>query len=192
MIFSYGIISAQQNTIIFEYGFISSSLFVTSDSTGNNDPIAEFNQSDQLHRLVTSMFLHANIAHLAFNMIALGYIGPYAERSVGPIRFIIIYLISGVAGALLHALIATYLMGNGNTLLVGASGAISGVLGIASAAGNIRAYFWLIFQIIFASIGSFTALNIAFIAHIGGFLGGFLTTRIFIGHERRKRLKYWN
>jgi len=138
------------------------------------------------------MFLHANIAHFGFNMIALGYIGPCAERSVGPIRFIIIYLISGVTGALLHALIATYLMGNGSTLLVGASGAISGVLGIASAAGNIRAYFWLIFQIIFASIGSFTALNIAFIAHIGGFLGGFLTTKIFIGHERRKRLKLWN
>ncbi len=192
LIFAYGILSGHQDTIIREYGFIPSSLFVKSDSTGFNSPPVGFNQSHQLPKLITSMFLHANISHIAFNMIALGYLGPYAERSVGSIRFIIIYLVSGVAGALLHALISIYLMGNGNTLLVGASGAISGVLGIASAAGNIRAYLWLVFQIIFASIGSFTSLNIAFVAHIGGFLGGFLTTKLFIRSERRKRLKYWN
>jgi rhomboid protease GluP len=81
-------------------------------------------------------------------------------------------------------------LGNSHTVLIGASGAISGILGIAAAAGNTRAYYWLILQIVFAIIGSFTAIQVAFTAHIGGFLAGVLLTKAFIMVEQNKRIKY--
>ena len=82
------------------------------------------------------------------------------------------------------------MLGNSHTVLIGASGAISGILGIAAAAGNTRAYYWLILQIVFAIIGSFTAVQVAFTAHIGGFLAGVLLTKAFIMVEQNKRIKY--
>ena len=82
------------------------------------------------------------------------------------------------------------MLGNSHTVLIGASGAISGILGIAAAAGNTRAYYWLILQIVFAVIGSFTAIQIAFTAHIGGFIAGVLLTKAFIMVEQNKRIKY--
>jgi rhomboid protease GluP len=82
------------------------------------------------------------------------------------------------------------MLGNSHTILIGASGAISGILGIAAAAGNTRAYYWLILQIVFAIIGSFTAIQVAFTAHIGGFIAGVLLTKAFIMVEQNKRIKY--
>ncbi|MDP9289418.1 MAG: hypothetical protein M3P08_14645 [Thermoproteota archaeon] len=96
---------------------------------------------------------------------------------------------AGIAGALFHSVIASYILGSGHVLLIGASGAISVVLGIASAAGNTRAYYWLILQIMFAVFGSIASIPIAFTAHIGGFAGVFLT-KLFVGIERKKRAKY--
>jgi rhomboid protease GluP len=75
-------------------------------------------------------------------------------------------------------------------ILIGASGAISGVLGIAAAAGNTRAYYLLALQIVFAIFGSFAAIPIAFTAHIGGFLAGVILTKLLVGIERMKRTKY--
>jgi rhomboid protease GluP len=59
---------------------------------------------------------------------ALLYLGDFAERSLGVPRYIFVYLISGITGALLHGIVASYVLGNGNIVLIGASGAISGVL----------------------------------------------------------------
>jgi rhomboid protease GluP len=75
-------------------------------------------------------------------------------------------------------------------VLIGASGAISGILGIAAAAGNARAYYWFLFQIVFAFIGSVAAISIAFTAHIGGFIAGVLLTKVLITIEHKKRIKY--
>ena len=97
---------------------------------------------------------------------------------------------AGIAGALFHSVIASYILGSGHVILIGASGAISGVLGIAVVAGNTRAYYWLILQIVFAIFGSFAAIPIAFTAHIGGFIAGVFLTKLFIGIERKKRAKY--
>jgi rhomboid protease GluP len=72
----------------------------------------------------------------------------------------------------------TYILGSGHVILIGASGAISGVLGIAAAAGNTRAYYWLILQIVLAIFGSFTTISIAFTAHIGGFIAGVILTKL--------------
>jgi rhomboid protease GluP len=183
VVLGMGLLSGSQLQIIRNYGFIPNNLF----HINNNNNLAI---SDVLIRLFTSMFIHSGIAHLAFNILALGYLGGYAERSVGLPRYVLIYILAGIAGALFHSVIASYILGSGHVILIGASGAISGVLGIAAAAGNARAYYWLILQIVFAIFGSFAAIPIAFTAHIGGFIAGVFLTKLFIGIERKKRAKY--
>ena len=181
VILGLGLLSGSQLQIIRDYGLIPYNLF----HINNNNLL-----SDVLTRLFTSMFIHSGIAHLAFNVLALGYLGGYAERSVGIPNYILIYILAGIAGALFHSVIASYILGSGHVILIGASGAISGVLGIAAAAGNARAYYWLILQIVFAIFGSFAAIPIAFTAHIGGFIAGVILTKLFVGIERKKRAKY--
>jgi rhomboid protease GluP len=176
VILGLGLLSGSQLQIIRNYGFIPDNLF------HHNIAI-----SDTLTRLFSSMFIHSGIAHLAFNILALGYLGGYAERSVGIPRYVLIYVLAGIAGALFHSVIASYILGSGHVILIGASGAISGVLGIAAAAGNARAYYWLILQIVFAIFGSFAAIPIAF---TGGFIAGVILTKLFVGIERKKRAKY--
>lgn len=141
-------------------GFVPYALF----HINNNVP-------DVITRLFSSIFIHSGIVHLAFNILALAYVGAYSERSVGVTRYVLIYILSGIAGVLFHSVIASYILGTGHVILIGASGAISGVLG-NSATGNTRAYYRLVLQIMFAIFGSFAAFPIAFTAHIGGFLAG--------------------
>ncbi|NHI02609.1 hypothetical protein DYY67_0648 [Candidatus Nitrosotalea sp. TS] len=74
--------------------------------------------------------------------------------------------------------------------MIGASGAISGVLGISAAMGDIRGYYWLAIQVLFAFIGTFAAITIAFMAHVGGFLTALVVTKAMIEHERKKRRWY--
>ena len=181
VILGFGLVSGSQLQIIRNYGFIPDNLF----HINNNNLL-----SDVSTRLFTSMFIHSGIAHLAFNILALAYLGGYAERSVGIPRYVLIYILAGVAGAIFHSVIATHLLGSGHIILIGASGAISGVLGIAAAAGNTRAYYWLILQIVFAVFGSIASIPIAFTAHIGGFIAGVFLTKLFVGIERKKREKY--
>ena len=135
------------------------------------------------------MFIHANIVHLAFNLIALVYLGGYAERAVGIARYILIYIIAGVVGALFYSGVSIFILDSSHTVLIGASAAISGILGIAAAAGNIRAYYWLIIQVVFGIIGSFTSIPIAFTAHIGGFIAALLLTKVLILVEQNKRIR---
>jgi rhomboid protease GluP len=201
MILVFGLLSNSQEQIISRYGFISDQLlFLTNYDGSENDntvfspPLLLAPQStsslDILTRLFSSIFIHTNIIHLAFNMLALVYLGGYAERSVGIPRYVLIYIFAGIAGALFYGVIATFILGNGHTILIGASGAISGILGIAAAAGNTRAYYWLLIQIVFAIVGSFTAIPIAFTAHIGGFIAGVLLTKVLIIAEQKKRIRY--
>ena len=109
---------------------------------------------------------------------------------VSRILYVVIYILAGIAGALFRGVIASYILGSGQVLLIGASGAISVVLGIASAAGNTRAYYWLILQIMFAVFVSIASIPIAFTAHIGGFFAGVFLTKLFVGIESKKRAKY--
>ena len=64
------------------------------------------------------------------------------------------------------------------------------VLGIAAAAGNTRAYHWLILQIVFADFGSIAAIPIDFTAHVVGCIAWIFLTKLFIGIEPKKRAKY--
>ena len=200
IIFAFGLLSGEQTHIIQNYGFIPNQIFnVQNETTMQNaltsllqpsEPHSSLSLSsvpDSLTRLFASMFVHANIAHIAFNLVALAYLGVYAERAIGVPRYVLIYLTSGVVAALFHGAIASYILHNGNVVLIGASGAISGVLGIAAVTGNTRAYYWLALQIVFAVIGSISALPIAFTAHIGGFIAGVAMTKVLVRLEKSKR-----
>lgn len=178
LVFAYGVLSNTQNAIISNYGFVPNSLF------------KDGNLAESILRLFTSMFIHAGIAHIAFNLFALAYMGGFAERSIGRPKFIALYIIAGLGGALFHGIIASFILGNGYSVLIGASGAISGILGISAALGDIRGYYWLAIQILYVFIGSVTSLSIAFAAHVGGFITGLVITKVLIEIERRKRNPY--
>ena len=78
----------------------------------------------QYYRAFTAMFLHANFQHIVFNMIALLIVGPAVEVLLGRARFLVLYLLAGLAGS-----VASYLLSPANILGLGASGAIMGVMG---------------------------------------------------------------
>jgi rhomboid protease GluP len=195
-IFAYGLLSGSQEQIIRNYGFIPGYLFHSNDSLRHFNSFLSLPLSvaaeDALMRLFSSIFIHTNIVHLAFNMLALVYLGGYAERSVGVLRYVVIYILAGVLGALFYGVIATFILGNGYVVLIGASGAISGIIGIAAATGNTQAYYWILLQIIFAVVGSVTSIPIAFTAHIGGFIAGLSFTKVFVSLDRIKRTRYWS
>ena len=200
VIFVIGLLSGEQTQIIQNYGFIPNHIFNAYDNGNNNaqqNPLTSLMQpSEQLQpsslpgsltRLFSSMFIHASVVHIAFNLFALAYLGGYAERAIGVPWYVLVYFISGIVAALFHGAIASYILHNGYVVLIGASGAISGVLGIAAVAGNTRAYYWLVLQIVFAVIGSISALPIAFTAHVGGFIAGVVMTKGLVRLEQLKR-----
>jgi membrane associated rhomboid family serine protease len=140
--------------------------------------------------ILTSMFMHGGIAHIIGNMVFLFVFGDNIEDRFGHIKYLLIYIAWGAAAAIIHSIFAVS-AGGGMIPAVGASGAISGVMGaylimfprakiftviIAFFITTIRipalAYipFWFILQVIFGLIDPFG--GIAYLAHIGGFVAG--------------------
>jgi rhomboid protease GluP len=195
LVFAYGFFTNTHLWIIENFGFIPDSVFDRNSAdpprrsfTARENPTYLDNDATStLIRLISSIFIHANVTHIVFNLAALAYIGGYSERSIGTSRYVVIYFLSGICAALFHGVIASFFLGTGQTLLIGASGAISGVLGIAAALGNRRAYYWLIIQIVFAFVGSVTLIPIAFTAHVGGFLTGVILTKLMVRGEFLRR-----
>jgi len=145
--------------------------------------------------LFTSMFLHGGIDHIFGNMWFLWIFGDNVEDKLGKVKYIVFYLLSGIAAALVH-----YLTNIDSFIpTIGASGAISGVLGaylaffpkvrvhVASGYyhGTVPAYFmlvfWFVLQLIFggASLLGGRGSGIAFWAHIGGFVFGYAAAFIY-------------
>lgn len=140
-----------------------------------NVGIIEYNQ---FYRLLTGMFLHANILHLAFNMYALYVIGRQLEGFIGKAKYISVYLLSGIVGSLLSVALHS-----GNYLGVGASGAIFGLLGSLLYFGyHYRVYLGGVLQsqiipLIVINLGiGFIFSSIDNLAHIGGLIGGLVGT----------------
>jgi membrane associated rhomboid family serine protease len=132
----------------------------------------------QYWRFVTPVFLHANVLHVTLNMLNLAVLGVFLERLVGHIRFLLIYLITGVV-----SIIASFYF-MPQEISVGASGAIFGLVGAYSIfvlihrrafrKGGVPALIWLIFVIVGnLSIGFFVP-NVDNYAHVGGLLSGCL------------------
>ena len=129
-------------------------------------------------RLITSAFLHGGVLHIAFNMLALWWLGAPVEKALGAVRYIGLYLVSGLAGA------AGALLADPTSVTVGASGAIFGLLGAGlvlewratgSLAGN-----YLTLILINLAISFSPGLNISYGGHIGGLIGGIACTGIIV------------
>jgi membrane associated rhomboid family serine protease len=151
--------------------------------------------------LFTSMFMHAGWAHLLGNMLYLGIFGDNVEDRFGHLKFLIFYLICGLA-----ATFGQLIFNTGSSIPnLGASGAIAGVLGayiVLFPKGKINVMqgeraiqvpalivigLWFVLQF-FSGIGSLATTadtgGIAYMAHIGGFLAGILLTFLFRGKDR--------
>jgi membrane associated rhomboid family serine protease len=139
----------------------------------------------QYWRLISSGFLHENLAHIAFNMYLLYLLGMMLEPSIGSARFLAIYFTSLLAGSC-GALIATAAPS------LGASGAVFGLMG--AAAVELRARRLSIMQsgigglIIINLIFSFSLANISVGAHVGGLIGGALAALAFRAVDARRGL----
>lgn len=143
--------------------------------------------------LITSMFLHGGLLHIAFNMLFLWIFGNNVEDVLGSVKFILFYLIAGIGGSFMQIAIDP----NSTIPNLGASGAISGVLAaylvffpnakvltlipivffieIVRLPAIILIGFWFLLQIFsgLLSIGA-TGGGVAYFAHIGGFIAGLI------------------
>jgi membrane associated rhomboid family serine protease len=155
--------------------------------------------------LLTSMFLHGGFAHLGGNMLYLWIFGDNVERRLGHARFIVFYLACGVAAGLAHILFNA----RSGVPTVGASGAISGILGgylllfpqnrvrvmtsggITAVPAVVMLGLWILIQFVsgFGTIANTEETGgVAYMAHIGGFLAGMLLVTMMGARRRRPAL----
>jgi membrane associated rhomboid family serine protease len=186
------------NIIIFVWEMMVSAFFTNEQAVteifSTYGVIPRFFLAGDWISAVTSMFIHGGIAHIAGNMVFLFVFGDNIEDRFGRVKYLLIYFSWGILASLVHSIYAVN-TGGGVIPAVGASGAISGVLGAylvmfprAKIFTIIMAFFittvripalafipfWFILQIIFALIGS-AGGGVAYLAHIGGFVVGMAT-----------------
>jgi membrane associated rhomboid family serine protease len=168
----------------------------------DNEPINKFTP-------ITSMFLHGGWGHLLGNAMFFWVFGNNVEDSMGRVRFLVFYLVCGLAAAAAHVFVDPV----SPVPTVGASGAISGVLGAYLLLYprvlvrtfippfffiNMRAWFmlgwWFLWQVIgglpqLSPVNPEVSAGVAFWAHVGGFVAGFVLIRFFEDREivRRRR-----
>ena len=168
---------------------------------------------DQLHlsALVTSMFLHGGWLHLIGNMWFFWVFGSHIEDAIGPARFLVFYLLSGIASALVQ-----FFTSFGSPIpTIGASGAIAGIMGAflllyprvrvvtlvfiivfittIELPAALMLLYWFAIQLLsgLSSFGSISSSSggVAWFAHVGGFLFGLLLVRLFA--PNRTRYSQW-
>ena len=156
--------------------------------------------------IFSSMFLHGGWFHILSNMWVLFIFGDNVEDRMGPGRYLVFYLLSGVAAGLMQA----FLLPNSTQPMVGASGAIAGVLGaylilfprarivslvpiffiftLIQVPAIVFLLFWFASQLFsgFLSLGGASGSGVAWWAHIGGFVFGMLGVFVFAKRPRRR------
>jgi membrane associated rhomboid family serine protease len=135
-------------------------------------------------RLVTAAFLHGSFLHIAFNMYVLFALGPTLERILGHGRYLTLYVLAALGGG-----VASYAFSDVNTLSVGASGAIFGLMGALVVAGRRLRYDItqvLILLVINVAIG-FLSPGVDWRAHLGGLVTGAAVAAIMVYPARRHR-----
>ncbi len=169
---------------VLTYGFTPAYFF------GQGSPPAGLPEVSSTLTIFTSMFMHGGWMHLGGNMLYLWIFGDNVEASLGHKRYAVFYLLCGVAAALAQGFAAPA----SDIPMVGASGAISGVLGaylVLHPRSNIKVFVMLIIYITIINVPAFIVLGfwivgqlissagvdagqpgVAFIAHIGGFVAG--------------------
>jgi membrane associated rhomboid family serine protease len=163
----------------------------------NPELAAHFTNFQQYLPFLTSMFLHGGFLHIIMNMWILYIFGDNIEDRLGHLRYLVFYLFCGVASGLVHL----FTNWNSNIPTIGASGAISGVMGAylllyprSKILTLIPIFFffqfveipafiflgiWLLIQLFSAGLTPSNIGGIAFWAHIGGFISGFIFVKLF-------------
>lgn len=138
----------------------------------------------EYYRLVTGMFLHANIMHILFNMWALWVVGPQLERLLGRVRFLALYLLGGLGGSAL-----VYLTMPGESQTLGASGAIFALFGALFVfARRLHADLRWIGGIIAVNLViTFVIPGISWQGHLGGLVTGAALGAAYAYAPRRMR-----
>lgn len=155
-------------------------------------------RGEGLYTLFTSMFLHGGLAHIFGNMLYLFIFGDNVEDAFGHGKYIVLYLFFGVTGGLVHSYYTfMFDVGGVYTPAIGASGAISGVLGayilifprarivsivpsfffirLARVPAVVFIGFWFILQLLYSG----SPAGVAYWAHIGGFIAGFMAAVLY-------------
>jgi membrane associated rhomboid family serine protease len=167
----FGLLALKQQSLMFDTDLDSLAIL---HAGANFNP---FTLGNEPWRIITSMFLHYGIIHLAVNMYALYTLGSLLEPALGTTRFLLVYFFCGIAGGLASLLFHVYIPS------AGASGALFGLFGYqlgAEVIGNFhdRKRLTNVFVnfIVFVVINGFiaTRVNVDVAGHIGGFLGGVL------------------
>jgi len=172
---------------------------------------ALFEEPAQAYRIITSMFLHGDIFHIFFNMYFLYIFGRAVEDVLGSLRYLVLYFVSGISAALFHVTFS-FLGGLSSYAIpaVGASGAISGVLGaylilypgtsltacwiffVFPACFSMRASLYLIFWFVTQVVYGYARIagSVAVFAHVGGFLAGIAILSAVVDRSRLKELRF--
>ena len=176
-----------ERIFVMSYGAIPAAVFGIAE---RGDAIAAIPTSITL---LTSMFLHGGFMHLAGNMLFLWVLGDNVEDAMGHPRYVAFYLLSGLAAALAHA----GLEPTSKIPMIGASGAISGVIGaylvlhpqapIKTLVLRFIVYLpawvvlglWIAFQVFNVTMAPKGAGGVAWWAHIGGFVAGAILIFVF-------------
>lgn len=139
-------------------------------------------------QILTSAFTHVSVLHLGMNMLALWILGPAIERVLGRARFLGVYLVSALTASALIMWLATP-----TTTTLGASGAISGLMGallvlVLRHRGDARTVLmWIGINVVITVLGS---AGISWQGHLGGFLGGIAAT-LLVATFRKQRAWQW-
>ncbi len=186
------------NVVIFFFFWLSDSDFFLQSILDYGMIPANIVKGERLYTVFTSMFIHGGIFHLAGNMLFLFVFGDNVEDNFGHGRYFVFYFLSGIVASAVHILSITTTP-EMFTPTVGASGAISGVLGayillyprarvltlvfyfIARVPAIFFLGFWFIFQLLEGFLGP--SSGVAYWAHIGGFIAGIILALIL----RRKK-----
>lgn len=167
---------------------------VVRDSLGNTGQIPHFDTPLPVYfNFLSSMFMHGDIMHIFGNMLFLWIFGDNIENLIGHVRYAIFYILCGFAAA-----IAQILMGPDSIIpMLGASGAISGVMGgymLLFPHRRVRAFIfrfltdvpayaavgiWIVYQLVLGYLSPSGGGGVAYAAHIGGFFAGLAMIKIF-------------
>jgi len=190
LVFLYSILQGQHvfQMITFQYGYIPVELWSSVELTPQI-PVSPWLTP------VTSMFMHGGWLHLIGNMLFLWIYGNNIEDYFGPVKFLLFYILSGLAAVALYTLFSP----SSEVPLVGASGAIAGVMGAymvlhARARITVLVIFffiqfitlpakvvlgiWFAYQLLMSLMGG--GGGVAWMAHVGGFIFGFVIMKLLV------------
>jgi rhomboid protease GluP len=144
----------------------------------------------QYYRLITCMFLHGGLVHLALNMYSLYCIGPFVEKVYGKVKYVIVYFISGILCSFFSFMFSP-------AVSIGASGAIFGLLGAVLVFALImkkninKGFIVNILSVIGINLFlGFTLSNVDNYGHLGGLLGGLIVCSIMVLFKKEKQFNF--